>query len=548
MSTNIEVVAKLDREAPQLTLSQFVENAFYIDGRPFTFTGRPYLRRVYDQIQPHTFLKCGRAVEKSTFLCSRLVALACKYPHFRNLYISASRQQALDFSRDQLDQRLQSPWIQERFFDPRSCTNAVELKTFTNSSRVRLRNVYNSPDRVRGLRADQLLADEVQDIPSRFMPIVEETLVQSPYHLEVYSGTPKTLDNPAEYYWRQTTQEEWEVLCLACHRWQEGGLTRRNVGLKGPICKYCGKWLDVSNGAWIAYGEGNGGRRLGYRIPQLIIPYYQDPKNWEEQIVDKIDRYEYGQFENEVLGFSYDEADKPITEGDIKRLCRGQWVERYANVMVRSPVFMGVDWGSGGRSKTVFVIGAFLGGRVFQVLHAHIFKPSEHPDQDAILDEICRAALHWNVSAVGVDFGYGVMENLRLRPRLGDDVVWQFQNVNQQRADIMWNEKAGRFQHAVTQTLSQLFMGVKDGKFIFPYWAKWKPFADHMLAARKEYNWSTGYVSFVKSQENPDDILHALNYAWMAGRIMTTDWLQREVSDARGRLQQVTWPSFLRRR
>jgi hypothetical protein len=199
-------------------------------------------------------------------------------------------------------------------------------------------------------------------------------------------------------------------------------------------------------------------------------------------------------------------------------------------------------------SKTVIVVGAFVSKNVFQVFFAHEFKPVEHPTMDDILREIARICTEWQVVACGVDFGYGPMENQRLRAMIGDDVVWQFQNVNQQRREIMWNAKAGRFQHAVVQTLSQLFTAMKDERMVFPHWKRWEPFAEHILNARKEYNWATGYVSYVNSPDRPDDTLHAINYAYMAARIYVSDWLQREIVIGSKKDDQAPMPHFLSKR
>jgi len=532
--------------APEpLRISDWVEEALYIDGSPFRFTGREYLRRVYDTMAPNTLLKCARAAEKSTAICSKMVSMGANYPLFRTLYVSASQKQAKDFSRDQLKQRLQSPWVMDRHFNPKVCDDNVELKSLTNGSWYRMRHMYGNPDRVRGLRCDLLCIDEIQDIETGFMPVVEECLTQSAWGLSLYSGTPKTFDNPIQYYWEYSTQEEWEPRCPGCWKWQEGGLMLENIGKRGPICRYCGHSLDVSAGEWVAYGDRK--IRLGFRIPQLLIPYFQDEKKWKEKILDKLERFSLSLFYNEVLGLSYDTADKPLTEKDLKAVSRHAWItpedtERIPNI----PCFMGVDWGSGGSSKTVMTIGGFVQRDVFQFFWGHIFRPVDHPSPEDVLREIARVANLWNCVAVGVDWGFGAFENKRLAPMIGDDRCWEFQNIGMQRAPIKWNVQAGRFTHSYTQTLTDLFAAIKEKRALFPRWSHWKPFAEHFLNVRKEYNEHTGHVAFVNSPDRPDDAAHSCNYAYMAARLWVHRWLQRNIVDKSLKAERVPIPPFLK--
>lgn len=535
-----------------MTVSQLVERSLYMMDKPFRFERRVYLRRIYDSNAQFVFMKAARAVEKTTWLANIAFAFCMRYAFFRTLFVSASRQQATDFSRDKVEPGFQAPWIQQRFYDRATCDNNVFRRSFTNGSRLDIRHVYGTPDRVRGKRADLLEADEVQDIQGRFMPIVEETLTQSAFALRRYSGTPKTVDNAVEQWFRQTTQEEWCVKCVSCGKWNDEGrlgpgLGIENIGLTGPMCRYCNRRLDVLYGRWVKHGDGDGGLNLGFRVPQLIIPYYQDPEVWRKQILGKLSRYHPGQFANEVLGFSYDDAEKPLSEREIQALCRGPFLDKdQQQFELRYPVFAGVDWGSGGLSKTVLVIGGFANRHVFQVFYGKIFSPVEHPTTESLVSEIARLCLKWNVSRVACDFGYGHVENEMLREFVGDDVVEQYESVGMQRQAVRRNDQSGRYQHNMVQTLGQLIVGVKRGRFVFPRWRAWQPFAEHMMNCRKEYNWHTGRMTFANSPENPDDALHALNLAWLSARIYTRDLLQRQPVSAAGRLAKVPEPDFLR--
>ena len=66
--------------------TDFVEFAICIPDQhtkqllPFSFSERRYLKPVYNTTSPRVLLKCGRQVEKSTYLGNRLLALTCIQP------------------------------------------------------------------------------------------------------------------------------------------------------------------------------------------------------------------------------------------------------------------------------------------------------------------------------------------------------------------------------------------------------------------------------------------------------------------------------------
>ena len=78
------------------TVSEFVERYMTIDGKPFSFARRKYLRPIYDDSFPfakRTILRCARQCEKSSTLGMKSLAYVTVIPWFKVLYVSPSQVQ-----------------------------------------------------------------------------------------------------------------------------------------------------------------------------------------------------------------------------------------------------------------------------------------------------------------------------------------------------------------------------------------------------------------------------------------------------------------------
>jgi len=67
---------------------------------------------------------------------------------------------------------------------------------------------FLNPDRVRGVSADRVGIDEIQDLDITFLPIIRECMSASDLAIRQFTGTPKTLDNTLESLWQESSQAE----------------------------------------------------------------------------------------------------------------------------------------------------------------------------------------------------------------------------------------------------------------------------------------------------------------------------------------------------
>jgi hypothetical protein len=514
--------------------TDFVEFAIRIPDQasktllPFSFEERRYLKPVYDTTSPRVLLKCGRQVEKSTYLGNRLLAMTCVQPNFTSLYVSPTNQQTKTFSNDRISEPLGVSPRLRAWTDP-SLQQNVFHKKFINRSQIVLRYAYLNADRVRGIAADLACIDEIQDIYTDNIPVIEECLAHSSFKFKLYSGTPKSLDNTIEALWvDESTQNEWVVPCDHCgggdyRHWNV--LDEANIGPRYLICDKCGKQIYPmhEDAQWASL---NPNPRVphpmdGYRVPQLMVPWI----GWSD-ILNKQMTYSRGKFHNEVLGLSYDSGTRPLTRQDVQDNCtsvygldkQSQARARAAVVGSGTRVFMGVDWGTGEQTFTTVTVCAYLGQK-FHILYIKRFEGPESEPQ-VQLAKIKELVNHWNISVIGTDYGGGFDRNDDLMRTYGPRRVLKYQ-YSTVSSKIKWDTGLTRFMLNRTEVMSDIFNAIKRRDvFAFPPWEQFEvPYGQDFLNIFSEYSETRRMNEYKKSRGVTDDSFHALLYAFLASTL-----------------------------
>lgn len=505
--------------------SRFAESILYLNGHPFSLEGRDYLRKVHDGQFTSIVLRTARQVEKSTTLAVHMLTRALLIPYFTALYITPSSKQTRAFSAQKLTPFIKtSDFIQKYFFDS-SCTDRVFEKSFTNGSRIILDYVYLTPDRIRGISADALYLDEIQDIVSDHIPVLEETLSHSTKKWRIYAGTPKRYQNTIEYYWNKSSQTDWLIKCDSCGYWNIPG--EKNISKKGLVCARCGAPLDPRNGEWV--NAKSDYEFKGIHISQLIVPWM----SWEE-IWRKYTDYPTAKFYNEVLGLPYEDATRPITFEDIVAACEQYpMLSTYDGRMFRGePLYAGIDYAPGTQegeqtAYTVLVIGGFAGDE-FKVVFAKRYKGLES-DLSHIVEDVARLASQYRIAKIGADWGVGSGgANQFLRKALNSpDRVVEFYYSSNQKELIKWDWKGYKYILNRTEAMSTLMLRIKAKKVRFPNYQEWEPFAQDFLNIYQDYSQTTGRMLY--DHEGPDDAFHATLYAYFVA-LLDKGLLDRGIS------------------
>lgn len=545
----------MDRDDLVVRRSDWTQALICLDGKPFSLTDYPFYKAIYDGQYDGLVMKTARQVAKSTTLSNFLIAEACTKPHWKSLFVAPSQEQTTKFSQTRVGKTVfYSPEIRARWVS-QELSSRVFQKMFTNGSEIAFSYASDDPDRVRGVSADRVAYDEVQDIQyDAVIPVINECMANSDYGYETYCGTPKTLEGVLETLWQWSTQTEWVIKCTGCNTSQYF-VDERCLGRNGPICLKCGKYVDVRNAQWVdtkVFPKNHTGKKLkGFHIPQVILPKNvpasmpTDLKNQElaqkrwERILEKHAAYPPSKFKNEVLGISDSIGTRLISKEQLEALCAPYEISEYPpNNMVMQDlrgVVAGVDWsggGSTGASSTVlWVWGITQGGAQhnfrLKTLYYKIY-PEANPISGGVVDHICEICERYNVGLVIGDAGEGALANANLRERLGAHRAMQVQyrgvassGGGSNSRPFFWN-KTDRFIADRTTMIDHYFMFMLREGVIFPNVRQMQQPIRHLLAEFEEVT-NNGRKVWRHAPSQPDDALHAQIFGWMAAKFMTMD-------------------------
>lgn len=472
-----------------------------------------------------SFIGDGFITHNSTSLGNISLAYACILPGFQILFVSPSQDQTRTFSRDRLKDPMETS-DELKVWTDMKLADSISLKQFLNRSKITLRYAFHNADRTRGIPADMILLDEIQDIYVEHIPVILECASHSPYKIYRFSGTPKSLDNTLEYYWANySTQNEWVVPCEHHVPWHWNVLDERNIGKKGLICDKCGNLLNPAHpkAQWASMNRNPRTQEPyeGFRIPQLMVPWIA----WTD-ILDKYESYSRAKFNNEVLGLSFDSGSRPLTQQDVMDNCNPvislhdkEQREEFLKGLAGTPIYAGVDWGSDGESShTVLSLGAYIDGK-FTIFFVHRFTGPE-ADPEIQLGAIKKIINAWKVRRVGVDYGGGFWPNDELIRSFGTPRIQKFQYLAP-RAKVEWDEKLRRWKINRSEVMSDIFNAIKRRDvFQFPCWEDFaEPYARDMLNIFSEYNEQRRMNQYKHSPGTSDDTFHSITYCFLASMI-----------------------------
>jgi hypothetical protein len=524
----------------EVSPTEFTEFALRIpvkgDLARFSFEGRRYLREPYDTAARRVLLKFARQSEKSTMLGNKSLAYCGINPNFKVLYVSATATQAMVFSVDRLKEPVEISPELSYLLDNRLSQNVL-FKQFKNRSQVRVRYAFLNADRTRGIPADLVLIDEIQDIIFKNVPVIEQCASHSDWKLFCYSGTPKSLDNTIEIYWSEhSTQNEWAIPCdrhgtpKRPDTWHWNVLGVRNIGKTGPVCAKCKQPIDPAHphAQWASMqpvSEENMDRVAfeGFHVSQLMVPWVvSDETSWHESVLFPFENYDKAQFNNEVLGLSFDSGQRPLTKDQVKVCCKND-VRMYSEGLLKEyaskcygGVSAGLDHGTGeSESYSVLTLGGYMGGE-FQIFFAHRFV-GEDLDPRVQLLKIAKILQEVNFVVLGSDYGGGFDRNDWLMRNFGIHKVMKYQYAGSPKQKIKWNPDLGRFMLHRSEIMSDIFNAIRSRRIWFPNFEEFRtPYASDMLNIFSEYNSQLHMTQYKVSPGKSDDTFHSILYCVLA--------------------------------
>lgn len=507
------------------------EAVLRLEGKDYNLSKAPFYRDIINNEHQRLVMATARQVFKTTTGAVDTILDSVLIPHFKTMYISPSAKQTKQFSKSRL-QKLHdySPLLRKiaKIVNP-----SVWDKSYSNGSENYFTYAGDSPDRIRGYSTDSNKFDEMQDIVYRtVVPVANETLSMSDYKKEYYAGTHKTKEGPLMFLWNNSTQCVWLVKCDGCNKHNKLDSVD-NIGLRGPICRNCGKAINPRLGFWhplnydkhLPYEQ----QLWGYHISQLMLPKNCEVEREWQALLTKRRMYDETRFMNEVLGVATATGARFLEREDLLRQCRD-----YRPTMPPNPahfrdiatdsenryeIYAGIDWSGGGldsRSLTVLWIFGVLPSGALKTLYFKIFEKRE-PYQD--IQDILHILRAYKVKFVGADAGVGAHANSFLREEFGSSRVQQFQ-YGQFRQH--YSQAVDRIHVNKTAAIDSFFSDVKRQLIYYPHADMCTEAFDHVMSV---FSMITKHGAGVKiwnsSPGTSDDALHAQVFGWLAARIGT---------------------------
>lgn len=502
-----------------ISRADYAQTVLYLDGKPFTVKAVPYMVPILNCNAEKSILMTGRQVGKSTTLSATILTEQTAIPHYRTLYVAPRNDQVSQFSGDRLSQMIvHSPLVQKNFINSK-VTQQSHAKEFTNGSWTFLRSCYHTADGIRGISANSIFIDEVQDILLDNIPVIEECSARKNPKRMIFCGTPKTFDNAIQKLWEQSTQHYWAIKCRHCGHWNVP-IKEENLGVEWLCCLKCKKQIYTLDGEYVAMFPERA--FVGFHISQAMVSGVEGTNVPWSRLREKVDNplYSVGKLYNECLGFSYDVGSKIISESELISCCDEDTlsfsIKRKAEWGMYT-VCAGVDWGVlGGNTHTVLTIGGLCSDGRLRVMYSKKFPIDQDPTTQ--VDEIASLINQAGVSVVGADRGGGVYANGFLKKRLRSASLHEIEYKAKVNAGMQYNIEARAWMTDRTRAIAGVVSDIKNQAIVFPAHNVCRDSFTDLLTLTCEYNEKLRCFQIIREINTPDDFAHTLCYLRIAAK------------------------------
>ena len=534
--------------------AHFVQNNLTLDGAEFKVldNGWKFMADIYRYIALQATRKDGKPVviKKGRQVGATVMAGALDLfftnsglfnkPNVRVVHLFPALGQVKKFSQDKLETLIRTArndFINENKLISSNSVDNLTMKQF-NTGTLWIDSLGTDGDRIRGMTADIIFFDEVQDMFGHAIGNATKILTAAKYGptgqgVQVYFGTPKQKGSYFSTIWDMSDQRYYHLGCVNCRetypfylpdddRWRSIWLSENTV--QCPLCGTKQKKVEaIEHGRWVGSKDPDDCEFVGFHINQLYIPYFTK-ENIEKLMPENNPAQTERIWKNEVVGEFYSGAGSPLTKAEIYDKCRDP--DRYFSKKINprdKTVYLGVDWGGkvddpnsrGGQSYSCVVVLSAQPDGTLLVEHAHKLRKNNFSfKKDTIKEMYRRFGVQRGVS----DWFFG------------QDVVHDLQSVYRERflgaqgsgsliKPMKYREDELIISYNKNLLIDELFDLFRKGKIRFP----WKSYEhlewliDHCTSMESKVRITGGQPikAFVKGS-GPNDGLMALMYAYMA--------------------------------
>jgi hypothetical protein len=516
---------------------------YTIRGEPYNLDNHYMFEPLFDMRMPKESInKCCRQVGKSLNNAGAETIKSSVIPHFRTLLVCPRFEQIKRLSTLYVQPFITESYMKDMMVDS-TTEQSILQRVFKSGSVHYYSFAFLDAERIRSIAVDQVFYDEIQDLNGAFLPVIEQTMGGSKdWRMQRYAGTPKTLDNPIEAKWQESSKDVWCVPCnhAGCGEWNVGCAEMdllNMIGDNGVICAHCGKPLSpevIRAGGFVPAHPDRVHTFRGLHVTQPLHPFYFDygmEENWRGMI-KQMKTYPTSKFYNECLGESYDSADRLMTS----RIIREMSISEHRNTMeyartIRSrytTLAFGIDWGGGGDdspSTTVLAVGGTRPGSdvIETIFTIRLSKNLDH------LQEAAHIKMYWDIfrpQFIAHDFtGAGsVRESMLVSLGIPMDQLIPFTYVVSPTKDVITFNEGGKTQAQGTRrsysidkprSLVVMCTMIKAGKITLPNYEDAKDITDDLLNLLEERTprpRGSDLILIHTVADKSDDFAHALNF------------------------------------
>jgi len=540
--------------------AHFVQNKLTLDGAEFSVlnNGWKFMADIYRYIALQATRKDGKPVviKKGRQVGATVMAGALDLfftnsglfdkPNVRVVHLFPALGQVKKFSQDKLETLIRTSkddFINKNKLISSNSVDNLTMKQF-NKGTLWIDSLGTDGDRIRGMTADIVFFDEVQDMFGHAIGNATKILTAAKYGptgqgVQIYFGTPKRKGSYFSTIWDMSDQRYYHLGCINCNetypfylpeddRWKSIWL-HDNI-IQCPLCGTKQKKVEATErGRWVGSKDTENCEFVGFHINQLYIPYFTR-ENIDKLMPENNPAQTERIWRNEVIGEFYSGAGSPLTKAEIYNLCRDPDRTFAKKISAREKtVYLGVDWGGkdddpnskGGQSYSCVVVLSASPDGTLSIEHAHKLRKNDFSFKKETIKEMYR---RFGVQRGVSDWFFG------------QDVVGDLQSLYREKflgaqgsgsliKPIKYREDELIISYNKDLLIDELFDLFRKGKVRFP----WKSYEylewliDHCTSMESKVRITGGQPikTFVKGS-GPNDGLMALMYAYIAYKFDVT--------------------------
>ena len=510
-------------------------------GKPFRVGRRPANYALYSLCPGGaTTIRGGRQFGKSTSLGSRQLSLTQLINGWRTMYICPHSEHKETYGNKLRELEASSSL---NFSQP-GYRNNLYYKEWTNRSVLYVIRVMTSAAATRGKTVDEFVYDEYQLFNPDFEEEIRPMQTTSDMPVTIYAGTSTWLDSPLEARFQASSQGTWHIRTHREGKYIDCGDVDQvlsMIGPDGPVCPHTGWELDVANGFFAHhYASRLEENLIGLHVPQVAIPEFTSEFKYWSKIVMASRGPNRNQFAQEILGIPCEAGHREVTEERLRQICvltdNEETRKRKARDGTYRYIISGCDWGGSEfdpvyKIKTSYTAHAIIGlaeDGYWDILHLRRYPGQSYMQ---IADSIIKDHVAFGGYAVGSDAGGGMAYNsyLRASGRVPIERHMVFHYGGLPTTPILAPMQVdGATNYYILnrgESLSALFGDInRDPPGIRCFsWDQSRIYLMDFLNVMRVIAETRGGQQWFQHHRNPtkaDDIMHAINYARVVGRMI----------------------------